>query len=379
MATRSDEFAPARSEHARNVRSLRVLHLILVLGQANGQYNEHCLPLKDVYDISVCTYFKPQLDYPAEIRVFAGDDTVRGFFRALYTALDTKEYDIIHAHAPHTGTLVTLALTLRPRRWQLRRKLVYTVQDSFHDYKLRNKLLMLPALAAWPRVVFCGHAAHDSYPSLWKWLVRRRARIVQNAADLDRVDRAIAGVARERNGATFEVLSIGRLDTVKDPLTLLAAFGRVGGDRSRLKFVGAGSMHAQLVDETVAAGLENRVELTGLIPRDEVFVRLARTDLFVSASHGEGLPVAVIEAMATGCPVVLSDIPPHRELAEGVDFVPFVPLGDATGFAREIDRFRNMPPEERRAIGEKCRDLARSRFSLPIMHAAYKKVYGELL
>lgn len=379
MATSSNDFGRSQGEHAPNIRSLRILHLILVLGQANGQYNEHCLPLKDVHDISVCTYFKPQVDHPAEIRVFAGDDTLRGFFRAFHAALNTKEYDIIHAHAPHTGTLATLGLALRPRRWQLRRKLVYTVQDSFHDYKLRNKLLMLPALATWPVVVFCGHAARDSYPGLWKLLVRRRAHVVQNAADLDRVDKAIAGVAADRNGAMFEVLSVGRLDTVKDPLTLLTAFGRVGGDTTRLSFVGAGSMHVQLVDETLAAGLEDRVEFTGLIPRDEVFVRFARSHLFVSASRGEGLPVAVIEAMATGCPVVLSDIPPHRELAEGADFVPFVALGDAAGFAREIDRFRNMPPEERRAIGEKCRDLARSRFSLPIMHAAYEKVYGELL
>jgi glycosyltransferase involved in cell wall biosynthesis len=354
---------------------LRVLHVILVAGEPNSQYNQHCLPLKDVQDVSICTYFKPPLTPPPEIALYAGDDTIRGFFRALGRALRAREHDVIHAHAPHTATLVTLALAARPRRWRLRRRLVYTVRDSFHDYKTRNKLLMLPGLL-WPRVVFCGQAAYDSYPRSWRALAGRRARIVQNGADLERVERGIAGLTRSRNG-TFEILSIARLEPVKDPMTLLASFGELG-DGSRLAFIGTGSLAPKLADSVRAMGLEDRVELTGLIPRDQVFARCAQADLFVSASRGEGLPVAVIEAMASGCPVVLSDIPPHREVADGADFIPFVPLGDSRGFARELERFRTMSPVERSEIGRKCRDLAHSRFDLPRMLAAYDEIYREV-
>ena len=366
-------------EHVQSDRPLRILHLIIVLGETNGQYNEHCLPLMHSRELSICTYFKPQLDAPPEIQVFAGDDTLRGFFRALRTALAAKEFDVIHAHAPHTGALLTFALAFRPSRWRLRRKLVYTVQDSFHDYKFRNKLLMLPPLAVFRRVVFCGHAAYDSYPALWKRLVGERRRVVQNAADLDRVESAISGLTPARNGSTFDIVSVGRLENVKDPMTLLAAFGRIGDERSRLALVGAGSLETQLVDEIQASRLQDRVELTGLIPRDDVFARCAQADLFVSASHGEGLPVAVIEAMATGCPVVLSDIPPHREVAEGVDSVPFVRPGDSAGFAREIDRFRNLPPEARTAIGLQGQAIVKERFGLATMHAGYEKVYREIV
>jgi glycosyltransferase involved in cell wall biosynthesis len=361
----------AAGEQAR----LRVLHVILVAGETNSQYNQHCLPLKDVQDVSICTYFEPRLTPPPEIALHAGDGTLRGFFSALSRALREK-HDVIHAHAPHTATLVTLALAVRPRRWRLRRSLVYTVRDSYHDYKPRNKLLMLPALALWPRVVFCGEAAYQSYPRSWRRLVGRRARVVQNAADLDRVERAVGGVERSRNGS-FEVLSIGRLETVKDPLTLLESFRDVG-DGSRMAFIGTGSLAPVLADSVRSMRLEDRVELTGLIPRDDVFVRCARADLFVSASRGEGLPVAVIEAMASGCPVVLSDIPPHREVADGVDFIPFVTPGDFEGFAREVERFRAMPPSERSAIGERCREHAHARFSLPRMLAEYDRIYGEV-
>ena len=355
---------------------LRVLHVILVAGETNSQYNEHCLPLKDVQDVSICTYFEPQLSPPPQIALDAGDDTLRGFFRAFGRALRAREYDVIHAHSPHTATLVTLALARGPQRWRLRRRLVYTVHDSFQDYKPRNKLLMLPALALWPRVVFCGEAAYQSYPRSWRRLVGRRARIVQNGADLERVERATAGLTRSSNGS-FEILSIGRLEAVKDPMTLLASFENVG-DSSRMAFVGTGALAPALAERVRAQRLEDRVELTGLIPRDEVFVRCAQADLFVSASRGEGLPVAVIEAMASGCPVVLSDIPPHREVAGGADFIPLVALGDAPGFAQELERFRSMPPAERAAIGERCRELARSRFGLPRMHAGYDEIYREV-
>lgn len=358
------------------VRKLRVLHLVIMLGETNSQYNEHCLPLIGSRDLAVCTYFEPQLDAPPEIRVYAGDGTLRGFFRALDRALDGQAYDVVHAHAPPTGALLMAALARWGRRahW---RALVYTVHDSFYDYKLRNKLLMIPVFAGFRRVVFCGRAAQDSYPALWRRLAGGRSRIVPNGADLERVERVIAGRARSRSDV-FRILSVGRLESVKDPETLLSAFRRAGAEGSLLTFVGAGVLEADLAAAVRAAGLGARVELTGLIPRDEVFGRCLDSDLFVSTSTGEGLPVGVIEAMATGCPVVLSDIPPHRELAEDVDFVPFVKPGDAGGFAREIVRFRAMSADEREAVGRRCRELVRSRFDLKKMHAGYERTYREL-
>jgi glycosyltransferase involved in cell wall biosynthesis len=87
------------------------------------------------------------------------------------------------------------------------------------------------------------------------------------------------------------------------------------------------------------------------------------------------MPVAVLEAMACGCPVVLSDIQPLREIARGAVFIPLLDPDDRAGFAREIERFRRMTSEERRAIGRRCRELVHSRFSIADMHSTLSTVY----
>ena len=64
------------------------MHLILALKPSNGQYNEHCLPMLTKRDITVCTYFRSEVTPPAELTVFEGDNSLKGFFRALRVALE---------------------------------------------------------------------------------------------------------------------------------------------------------------------------------------------------------------------------------------------------------------------------------------------------
>jgi glycosyltransferase involved in cell wall biosynthesis len=193
------------------------------------------------------------------------------------------------------------------------------------------------------------------------------------------VDRIIESDQKSVQSNGFTVTSVGRLVPIKNPLAVLQAFQQGADQDSRLMFIGDGALRSELQREAEASGMGVQVHLTGLIPRDAVYRELVRTDVFVSASSGEGLPVAPLEAMVCRCPVILSDIPPHREIADGADFVPLVQPGDVAGLAREIERFRQMSPADRAELGRRCREWVEGRFSLASMHRGYEKVYEQVI
>jgi glycosyltransferase involved in cell wall biosynthesis len=176
----------------------------------------------------------------------------------------------------------------------------------------------------------------------------------------------------------FTIVAVSRLVGIKNPSSVVDVFEQSADEHSRLVYIGDGPLRDALVAKCKTAGLENKVQFTGLIEREKVFEYLLNASLFVSLSRGEGLPVSVLEAMACGCPVLLSDIPPHREIAKDVDFIPLVELDDIAGFAREIRKFREMSVSDRIAIGQKCRQLVEERFSLPVMLTAYEEVYAQI-
>lgn len=358
-------------------KRLAILQVVLTMGETSAPYNEHCLAMRDQREITICTYFKPTVPLAKGLTLFAGDDTLPGFFRALNQALAVRDYDIVHAHSVHVACLLVLAGVFHPK--PVLASAVYTLHSSYPNYKLRNRLMLIPALALFRKSVCCSYASRDSFPAFFKWLAGNRLSVVQNGTDIRRVDQALAAYpARPRSG-DFTIATVGRLMDIKNPFVILSAFRQANDPASRLKFIGDGPLRSALLTECATHGLGERVELTGLIPRDVVYSHVRDADVFVSASQVEGLPVAVIEAMACRCPVILSDIEPHREIVGEADFVPLVRLGDVDGFAQALQTFRRMSVAERQSVGEKCRRLVEARFSLTAMHRGYDAVYAQVV
>lgn len=355
---------------------ISVLRLVPAIVETSAPYNQFSLPLSDRQDITLCTYFQPQISVPATIKLFAGDGSLRGFLHALKTALDAGEYDVIHAHLPSVSFFFAARAMFTDR--SLMRRTVHTVHSAYANYKPRNRLMLLPVLALYRRVVFCSHSSFESFPRSYRWLAGDRACVIRNGVDLSRLDRAIEAGLTHRRNKSFRILMVGRLISLKKPISILRAFHQARIPAAELVFVGEGPLREKILIESQNLGVQDRVTITGLIKREAVYEHLAKAKLFVSTSTVEGLPVAVLEAMACKCPVILSDIPPHREIAGGNDFIPLIPPDDVPGFAHEIERFWQMSSCDRTRVGELCRNLVEGQFSLSIMHRQYEEIYAQV-
>lgn len=125
------------------------------------------------------------------------------------------------------------------------------------------------------------------------------------------------------------ILSAGRLEPQKDFPTLIRAFAiflRQGN--SRLVILGEGKERHNLQSLAVDLGIEKHVFLPGFVKNPYAF--MARADLFVLSSAWEGFGNALVEALATGLPVVATDCPSGpREILQDGRYGPLVPVGDA--------------------------------------------------
>lgn len=146
------------------------------------------------------------------------------------------------------------------------------------------------------------------------------------------------------------ILGVGRLATQKDFPTLLRAFARLRSRRPvRLVILGdgKGDRRARLAALAQQLEIADDVELPGWV--ENPYPYMARSAAFVLSSAWEGLPGALIEAMACGCPVVSTDCPGGAaEILDGGAYGPLVPVGDDTALAAAVEVVLDRPPDRER-------------------------------
>lgn len=106
------------------------------------------------------------------------------------------------------------------------------------------------------------------------------------------------------------VVSVGRLDTQKDPELMLAAFARLVEQGANLQWlvIGDGVLRARLEREVARAGLAGRVCFAGLRSPPEIASMLQASDVYALSSAYEGMPMAMLEALGSGLPVATTDV-----------------------------------------------------------------------
>lgn len=277
-------------------------------------------------------------------------------------------------------TLKTMGAAVRsPHRWCYLQALVAARWcqrlgvEFLHAHFADTQLLYAYAISAWSRIPY-GVTTHrydilddPLDPALAGELLRNAAAVVTISEfnrrhmvakyGLSKADIQVVhcGVDLTRfafvehkpvvGRAPMRLLNVGRLVEVKGHDVLLHALARVRnrGVPFMLDVIGGGPLHEPLLALTCALGLEAQVRFHGA--RDESFVRqrLVAADVFVLPSRSEGLPVACIEALATGTPVIATRIFGIPELIEDGVTGLLVDADDADSLADAICRAWSEP------------------------------------
>jgi glycosyltransferase involved in cell wall biosynthesis len=210
-----------------------------------------------------------------------------------------------------------------------------------------------------------------------------RIEHIPNGIDLSRFD-AHATHTRRLVRESFgylpneRVIGIaGSLTAVKGHDVLLSAVAAVAQTTPdiRLLMVGDGPLRGALEAAAGRLAIQKRVHFTGW--REDIPTLLSAMDAYVCASHSEGMSNAVMEAMASGLPLVSTSVGDHPSvIRHGLDGL-LVPPGDASALARALQTLFGSP-DRAAAMGRSARARIEE-FSFARTVAAYQRLYGDII
>jgi glycosyltransferase involved in cell wall biosynthesis len=380
--TRVPSSRPARTSLATPAprRRLRVLHMLPTLGLGGAEHMACHLAtaMTGIHDLGVVSLY-PQWTGTLEMRLEDAQipvwhlDKRPGFDFRLFGACDRviREFhpDVVHTHM----SVLRYAL---PSLIHRRVPLVVHTLHSLAQHETDAVGRMVHWLAFRGRVIPVAISREVAASAERTYGVPCR-HLVPNCIPVEAYRFDCGARARWRTEERIEAAavvftSVARLEAVKNPFLLLEAFTRLGDPRARLLLLGRGEMRDRVNAWVRERRLEHTVRVMG--HRDDVRECLSASDVFVLSSNCEGNPLAVMEAMAAGLPVISTAVGGVPELVDSGRSGILVGAGDCGAFTAAM-RYMLDRPEERAEMAEAARDHAWSHFGLDRMVEGYLEIY----
>ena len=276
------------------------------------------------------------------------------FFEATILARHIKAEGVTHMHAHFTTGAASVAMLtseltgipfsftlhgpadfLEPYRWKIGEKAARARFVATISHYARSQLMFHTPAKHWDRlhIIHCG------------------------------VDPArYAGASTAKPGETRAIF-VGRIAPVKGLRLLIAAMNALADELPDLKLTIVGDGEDRKLIEDMAKPLGNRIEFTGYLSQDEVVEALAGADIAVLPSFAEGVPVFLMEALASGKPVIATQVAGVGELVRSGETGLLVPPGDVDSLTDAIRQLTNAP-EERAAMGTSGRAVVADGFDI---------------
>jgi glycosyltransferase involved in cell wall biosynthesis len=283
---------------------------------------------------------------------------------------------LLHSHMFHANLLARLARLFLP--FPVVISSLHSAAESARGgrsvrlrdlaYRLTDPLADM--VAAVSRATAERHAGGRAVP-------RRKLRVVPNGVDTTvyrpDLERRAAARRQLELGTGFVWLAAGRLMWKKDYPALLQAFRQQAG--ATLLIAGEGPQEAELRQLAATLAVDTRF----LGRRNDIPALMNAADAFVLSSLVEGLPVALLEAAASGLPAVATAAGGAGEIVRDGETGFVVPPGDPELLAAAMSRLATLSPEARLAMSRAARAQAAARFDMATVASQWEDVYRELL
>ena len=286
-----------------------------------------------------------------------------------------REQDLEHLHVHFGGPVASVGL-LASAAWRIPFSLTIHGPEELLDVTsnhLREKIERASFVVCISD--FCRSQLYQLVPQE-HW---GKLQVVRLGVDPAHFLPAVCALPRGGHQA-FKAVCLGRLVSAKGHRTLLEAL-LILRDHAvpiRLTLIGNGPEMDQLQDFVQTHHLSECVTFTQALSHDQALAHLRGADLFVLASFAEGIPVALMEAMALGIPCVSTFVAGIPELIrDGVEGL-LVPAGNAQALAEALLALYKDGPR-RVSMGEAARRRILDQYNLPNNHERLAEAFGQRL
>jgi phenylacetate-CoA ligase len=288
------------------------------------------------------------------------------FVKALRTLLRARPR-IVHVHAASNASFYRKALLLAVARKRGCRTVFHLHGGGFQAFAQRHQRIVRHTLLRSDAVL--------ALSASWADYLRQCAPGVRVSILPNTV--ALPPVSDARDVAPGCILFVGRLEAAKGVDDLLGAVAKLSPRYPALQLVLAGSGDvAAYTARARQLKIADRVLLPGWIDGAQRADALRRAAIFCLPSHAEGLPLALLEAMAAGKPVVASAVGAIPE-ALAPDAGELVPPGNVDALAAALARLLDDPPAAA-AMGARARAVVAARYDSALVGARLAALYRQL-
>ena len=235
-------------------------------------------------------------------------------YRQIKRLLDHEKYDLVHCHSPIGGLLTRIVAN---KHRQQGTKVIYTAH-GFHFYKgapLKNWLIYFPVewiLSFFTDVLITINK--EDYTRAKKFMKAKKVEYVPGVGiDILKFSGSLSDeqikIKKNEIGVPDDakiILSAGELNENKNHEIVIRALAKLKNKKLHYVIAGIGNLRDYLLNLSKELDVENNVHLIGF--RSDIAELYKISDIFVHSSFREGLPVALMEAMASGLPCIVSRI-----------------------------------------------------------------------